>query len=183
MDLFVVENGRAFPSTHALLIEPFRSIWAMDSDPTKGEAIKMLTFIELSCSPKKSNPYSGYDEETRHQKLKEEIYGDRVYQLPGIVMDGVMKYEELMEHASPTYSILKSALSAAGQLKIYLENINLGERTNSGTAVYKPKDVTTALKDLPDVARNIESLREKVQQELLEESKTRGNREIGFFEE
>jgi hypothetical protein len=183
MDLFVVDNGRAFPSTHALLIEPFKSIWHNDESKEKAEAIRALTFIELCCSPKKSNPYFGYDTDQRYVKLKEELYGDRSYMLPGLVIDGIEKYEKLLENASPTYSILKSALSAADQLKSYLNNIDLGARTNSGSAVYKPKDVTSALKDLPDVAKNVEILRSRVQQELIEEGKTRNNREVGYFEE
>lgn len=183
MDLFVVQNGKAMPSVHALIIEPFKSIWNNDPDPAKGEAIRAFSFIELCCSPKKSNPYWGYDEDVRYQVLKEELYGDRAYQLPGLVIDGITKYENLLNNSSPSYSILRSALSAAEQLKAYLNNIDLGARTNSGAAVYKPKDVTTALKDLPDVAKNVELLRTRVQKEMLEEAKTRNNREVGYFEE
>lgn len=183
MDLFIVQNGRAMPSVHALIIEPFKTIWHNDTDPAKGEAIKFFTFIELACSPKKSNPYIGYESGQRYLKLKEELFENRAYELPALVIDAITKYEEFLDHSSPTYSILKSALSAAEQLKSYLEHIDLGARTNSGAAVYKPKDVTTALKELPDVAKNIELLRTKVQKELLEEGKTRNNRQVNYFEE
>ena len=182
MDLFVVQNKRAMPSVHALIIEPFKTIWHQDPDPAKSDAIRFFTFIELACSPKKSNPYFGYDKEKRYIKLKEELFGDGSYLLPAIVMDALIKYEELTDSSSPAYSILTSALSAADQLKTYLNNINLNARTNSGAAVYKPKDVTAALKELPHLAKNIEELRTKIEQEL-EEGKTRSNRQIGHFEE
>jgi hypothetical protein len=183
MELFTYQNGKAMPSVHALIIEPYKTIWAQDKDPTKGEAVRFFTFIELACSPKKSNPYFGYGPEERYQILKEKLFGEKAYQLPGLVMDGLIQYEDFLTHASPSYSLLKAALDGAEQFKTYLSNINLSERTNSGTAVYKPRDVTNALKDLPSIAKNIEELRIKVQQELLEEGKTRSNREVGLFEE
>jgi hypothetical protein len=183
MDLFEVREGKAMPSVHALLIRPFKTIWEEDKTATKEEAIKAFTFIELGCSPKKSNPYSGYEEEQRHRELKKDIYGDETYRLPGLVVDGIMKYEEFLEHSSPSYPLLKDALAASVKFREQLGNIDLKERTNSGTAVYKPKDISGAFKDIPDMAKTLETLRERVNQELLAETKTRNNREIGYYEE
>lgn len=183
MDLFTVTNGKAMPSVHALIIEPFKTIWKEDTDPTKGSAIRDFTFIELCCSPKKTNPYCGYDEDQRYQILKEELYGDSAYQLSNNVLDGIMKYEQLLDNSSPTLSLLKAALDGAEKFKTQLKKLDLTERTNSGAAVYKPRDVTNAMKDLPNMARSIEELREKVFKELLEEGKTRSNRQIGYYEE
>jgi hypothetical protein len=183
MDLFVVDNGKALPSVHALLIEPFKTIWKEDTDPTKGNAVRDFTFIELCCSPKKSNPYCGYDEDQRYQILKKELYGNPAYELSNLVIDGITKYEELLDNHSPTLSLLRAALGGAEKFKQQLEKLDLNERTRAGSAVYKPRDLTNAMKDLPEMAKSIEALREKVHKELLEEGKTRSNRQIGYFEE
>lgn len=183
MDLFEVREGKAMPSVHALLIKPFKTIWEEDKTATKENAINAFTFIELNCSPKKSNSYSGYDPEERYRKLKKDIYGDEAYQLPGLVVDGIMKYEEFLENASPSFPLLKDALAASIKFRNHLGEIDLKERTNSGTAVYKPKDISGAFKDIPDMAKTLETLRDKVNQELLADTKTRNNREIGHFEE
>lgn len=183
MELFTVQNGKAMPSVHALIIEPFKTIWKEDTDVTKGNAITDFTFIELCCSPKKSNPYCGYDVDQRYRVLKKELYGDEAYELPNIVIDGITKYEELLDNHSPTLSLLKAALSGAEKFKEQLQKLDLNERTKAGSAVYKPRDITNAMKDLPEMAKSIESLRDKVFKELLEEGKTRSNRQIGHFEE
>ena len=183
MDLFVVKNKRAMPSVHALIIEPFKTIWHQDPDPAKGDAIRFFSFIELACSPKKSNPYFGYEKDKRYLVVKKLLFDDEAYELPPIVMDAVIKYEDLVENSSPSYSILNASLIAAEQLKTYLTNIRLNERTNSGAAVYKPKDVINALQELPQLSREIEELRNKIQQELMEEGKTRNNRQVGYYEE
>lgn len=183
MELFQVVDGRAFPSTHALMIQPFKAIWQEDTSDDKGEAILALSFIELMCSPKKSNPFAGYDKDTRYTKLKVELYGDSTYQLPHLVIDGMSKYEELLENSSPTYSFLQSAFEAAHKLKVYFRTYDLGERTKGGAAVYKPKDITSALKEVSDVVKSLENTRTKVDEELLDEGKMRNNRQVGLFEE
>ena len=185
MELFQVdENGRVSPSTHALMVQPFRAIWQEDTSLGRGEAEKAFRFIELYCSPKKSNPFSGYiDKDVRYTKVKEEVYGDASHELDHLVIDGIAKYEELLDEASPSYSFLKAAFSVAGKLKRHYESVDLDERTSSGALVYKWKEVTAALSDTENVVRNLENVRNKVNEEILNQGKTRNNRQVGYFEE
>lgn len=184
MNIFEVQNGKAVPSTHALLIEPFKTIWEEDTSKGKSESIKKFTFIELMCSRKKSNPFIGYSEEQRYSKVAENVYGDELARPTNdkLVERAIEVYNELLLNASPSLSYLKAALASAEKLKTMLENVDFSERTNGGAAVYKPADITNALKQTPDVVRTLENLKEKVENELMEEAKTRGSREIGMFE-
>lgn len=182
MDLFEIINGKAFPTVHALMIEPFKTIWEKDPTAEKGHAIKVFTYIELCCSPKKSNPFLGYSEDKRPEKVKKEIYGNPDKEDTEFMMLGVLKYKELLAIASPTYSLLTAGLNAKDKLVHFLENFDLSERTQGGTAVIKPADITKALKEIPDVAKSINSMRDKVHTELVEEAKTRNQREVGQYE-
>lgn len=179
-----MKNGKALPSTHALIIEPFKTIWNNDDSEGKGDAINKFTFIELMCSKKKSNPFTGYSQGQRYSKVVENVYGETDYRPTNdpLVAKGMEIYEEFLHNASPSLTYLEAALIAAENLKNTLETIDFSERTNGGAAVYKPADITRALKETPDVVKTLEQLREKVQSELLEEAKTRGSREIGAFE-
>ena len=73
--LFTVENSVAIPNTETLLISPFKEIWERDKSKDKDRAIKEFTFIELMSSKKKTNPYAGYSDEIRFEKLKETLFG------------------------------------------------------------------------------------------------------------
>ena len=106
MDLFEFRDGRAFPTIHALMIQPFKAMWQEDTSADHGEAILAFSFIELMCSPKKSNPFIGYEKDVRYIKLKEELFGDSAYELPYLVVDGIAKYEQLLENSSPSYPLL-----------------------------------------------------------------------------
>lgn len=184
MDLFEIHNEKALPSTHALLIEPYKTIWESDKTKGKEEAIKKFTFIELMCSRKKSNPFIGYGELERYSKVAKNVYGDELHKPTNdiLVEEGLAVYKELLYKASPSLSYLEAALEASERLKEMLKTVDFGERTQGGAAVYKPADITRALKETNDVVRNLTVLKEKVNDELLEDTRTRGSREVGHFE-
>lgn len=186
MDLFVVQGGKAIPSVHALIIQPFKAMWEKDTSEDKGEIINIFTYIELLCSPKKSNPFHGYPDEIRPAKIKENIWKDAAYQSPLYtsleIIRAVEEYKELLHNAAPGYSLYLSALGAADILKDFLLDLNMNRTTNSGALQLKPKDVTSALNEINDVIRNLNDGREKLLAEIKESSKSRNNREIGLFE-
>jgi hypothetical protein len=52
----------------------------------------------------------------------------------------------------------------------------------TGNPLYKPADITRALKEVNDIIRTLNSIKEKVYQELAEDSKGKAGREINYFE-
>ena len=113
MDLFIIDNGIAKPSEHALLVEPFKTIWEEDKTKIKSTAIKSFTYIELICSIKKSNPFSGYDEDIKPEKVAKEVYKDEKYIPTELELEGIKVYKDFLEEASPTLSFYKASLKAA----------------------------------------------------------------------
>jgi len=170
MNLFEVENRIAIPSVHALIIEPFKTIWESDKSKTKIEAVQAFTYIELMCSRSKSNPFIGYSEIERPSKVAKEVYKDELYTPGKLVKEGIDKYNEFIENASPTLAFYRSALKAADTLKEFFSNINLEDRTNGGAAVYKPKDITneTEIKKIEqDLNKSFQSIYEIAAQHLV----------------
>lgn len=182
MDLFIIENGIAKPSEHAILIEPFKTIWESDTSKSKGDAIKSFTYIELVCSIKKSNPFAGYPDDERPSKVAKEVYKSEIYTPTELENEAITVYREFLEEASPTLSFYRASLKAAQELKTFYNEVNLNERTNGGAAVYKPGDITRGLKETSEVIKSLRDLESQVQSELVEKTKTRGQREIGHFE-
>lgn len=185
MDLFELNNGRAFPSVHALLIEPFKTIWETDETKEKGNAILLFSYIELMCSPKRSNPFFGYSENVRPSKVKKEVYKDENYPDTMFMISGLAAYKELLANSSPSFDLLNSGLMAKDALVKFLNDTEslLAERNlKSGAAIFKPADITNALTKIGAVTKELEAARDKVGEELKEASKTRGQREIGLYE-
>lgn len=180
--LFVVENNVAKPNTETLLISPFKEIWERDKSKDKVQATKEFTFIELMTSKKKSNPFSGYNDEVRFSKLKEMLF-DENWKPDMEIEIGLVKMKDFQEEASPTYKYYIDNLETAEKTRTFLKNIDLYERnTKTGNPLYKPKDVTSAIADTERILQTLAILRDKVEQELFESVKTKGNRQINHFE-
>lgn len=182
MDLMEIRNGRAFPSVHALMLEPFKTVWEADSTAQKEHAIKVFSYTEFMCSPKKSNVFISYNEVLRPKKILKEIYGNEDKLITEWMIMCVMKYKELLAIASPTYELLETGLATKDKLIKYLKGIDFEERTNNNVAVIKPKEVNEALRQIPQITKDLLANREKVVFELEEDAKTRSQREVGYFE-
>lgn len=192
MKLFNVINQVVMPTTEILLISPFKEIWERDYSEHKFYAIKEFTFIEFMCSPKKANPFIGYtDKEERAKKIIANIYSKEIVHVSiadkwmpdDLVIDGMKVYIQFLKEAAPSLSFLESAEKACDTLKDFFNTVDLHQTNAKGALLYKPRDITSALKDTESTIKQIFALREKVEQELFETSKTLKNRVINPYEE
>ena len=184
MEVFELEDGIVYPTKEILLIEPFKTIWEKDTSRQKEESIKIFTYVNFLCNPRRSNPYFDIDEKERSKHIKKEIWGDENYNHPDYltIIEAVVKYKSLLEIESPSLKLYLSAVQGLNELTNFINTVDLNERTAAGGAVYKPADITRAFKELPDTKKTIETLRASIHNELQEAAKTRGSREIGDFE-
>ena len=180
--LFTVENSIAKPNTETLLISPYKEIWERDSSPTKDKAIREFTFIEFMASKMKTNPYAGYADELRFSKLKTLLFTDDWVMDP-LIEAGLVHISEFQKEASPTYSYYLSVCKATEKMKQFFNEFEMTEKNErTGLPIYKPGDITRALNDTDKVLQNLNSMKEKVEQELFEQTKTRSNKQINPFE-
>lgn len=184
MDLFKVEGNLVVPTEHALLMYPYSEIWDRDPDPTKLEAKRQFAYIELNCSYKKSNAYKGFADDVRKTKVLQAIYREDVhlFEEDELIVKGMELYEELRIEASPTLQYYLSAKSGAEKMMRWLNDFDMDTLGPNGAPLYKPREITSALKDSYDVMKTLNAMEEKVQEQLFESIKTRGNKEINHFE-
>ena len=181
--LFIVENNIAKPNTETLLIEPFKALWERDKTPDKDVAIKEFTYIELMSSKKKSNPYAGYSDSMRSKKLAEVLFGDPTWKPDALVEQGLAKIVEFQKEASPTYTYYISVLEATEKMKDFFTTFDINEVNDKGARVFKPNEIVMAISNTDKLLQNLHSMKEKVEQELFEQAKTRGMKQINPFEE
>lgn len=179
--LFVVENTIAKPNTETLLISPYKEIWERDQTKDKSIAIKEFTYIELMTSKKKSNPYAGYGEDIKHEKLVTELFSPE-WEKDSLVEEGMNKLVLFQKEASPTYSYYLSVLEATEKMKSFFNTFDINEVNEKGARVFKPNEIVMAISNTDKLLQNLNSMKEKVEQELFEQTKTRGMKQINHFE-
>jgi hypothetical protein len=185
MDLFVVEGNVVKPSVHALMIPPFSTIWEQDSDPKKSYAIMLFTYIELMCSHKKSNVFKGYPLSTRSAEIIKRLFPDADPNFIGleVVEQGIEFYNKVQIEAAPIIQFYEAARVGAEKVTSWLTTFDMETKNpRTGLPLYKPRDITSALKDTYDVMNTLNSMEEKVYEQIFESVRTQKNKEINIFE-
>ena len=181
--LFHIEGNRVYPNPETLLTPPFKEIWDRDKSAGKEQALKELSFIEFNVSKMKTNPYAGYRDDERYSILCKDIMNNEKYKPDKLILSGLKALDEFQQNGSVLMSLYKASLIAKEALEDTLLNAKtyLGKTTGQGSAFWKPKDVTGALLDIDKVTNSLFSLHEKIQSELMSNTKVRGGKVISPF--
>jgi hypothetical protein len=180
--LFKIESNLVVPSDESLLIPPYKDIWDRDTSKNKDTAYRELTYVEFMSSQLSSNPYKGYAQSVRGSVIIKDIFKGEAWTPDALVLEAVKKIEQFQMDASPSYSSYSSGILAKEKVDTFLRTVELTKiNFKTGMPLYKPKEITTALLDLDKVAMSLENLRKKVEEELFEAVKTKGQKEISPF--
>jgi hypothetical protein len=181
--LFTVESKVVSPTTQVLLIPPFKEIWERDKSEDKRYAIEDFSYIEFMASIQKSNPYSGYAEHQRPEKIIKDIITREDWdQEDPLLVYGIAKLKEFQAEASVTYNYYMAAKSAAEKMQQFFIGFSMSDvNLRTGAPIFKPKDITSALNDTSRVLENLNTLREKVDNEVFEEVKKKGQKVVSPF--
>ena len=179
--LFNIENKIVKPTIEVLLLSPFKEIWTRDTSNGKFQAIDEFTYIEFMVSVKKTNPYRGYTEDERKIRLSTVIMKQDDYEPDELVVEGMRVLTQLQQTASPTFNYHASATKAAYKVQTFFETFDLTKTNDKGMPLYKPKDITSALNDTERVLQSLLALEEKVNNELFENAKIKGQKVVSPF--
>jgi len=162
-------------SPEALAIPEFSAIWENDTTKKKEKALKELSYVYFLADY--SSVYQAYAKEDRIGQLKSDF---NIRKISEDVEKAIKKYTELQN--TPIMGFLQSARDAMESMKDYFSKVNFGERDLGGRSVFKPKEVSSCLKDCGGIIDSLEKLEEKAKSELYEKATSKGGSEIGAFE-
>ncbi len=184
MDVFILENGIVKPTPELLLLPEFNQLWNRFED--KEIAMKLLAYVYFFSSMRKENVYAGYtDPNERKEKIISGLKIDRklIKDNIDIINKCIGVIKQFQKEASPSLKFYESALNAANKMANFFNNFDFNRVSpRTGMPLYKPADITRALKDTNEILKTLTSMKEKVHKELYEASKGKGGREINYFE-
>ena len=180
--LFRVEDRVVKPNDEVLQVPPFNEIWERDKSPNKEIALQEFTFIEFMTSALKTNPYRGYSEDRKAEVIKRDIIRIEGWVPDILVLKGIEKVKEFQREGSESYSLYLSALVAKNKLQDFFHTFNMNKvNMKTGAPIYKPRDITAALQDLDKTIISLQSLEKKVEDDLFETAKIKGQKEVSIF--
>ena len=153
----VDSNGNLNITPEALMIREFRNVWEKYSD--KKQALEELAYVYWMAYYN-----STYDVYLSIEEKKAAIKAD-------IITDPLWMPDELTEAAIQKFSLLQRTFAMAfleaakeGALKIrkFYKDVDLNERSKNGGVIYKPTDISKAIKESIDILESLEKWQERV---------------------
>jgi hypothetical protein len=183
MEIFEISGHVVRPTPSILAVNVFGKIWNRDKSKSKSKAMQEFAYIEFMVSKKKDNPYKGYDESIKEEKIIEGVIKMEDWHPDELIQEAIGIYDEWQTEASPSIRYYNANLSALQKTIDYLNSgLDYEERNRSGMPVHKFNDVVRGIKEADQVLKSLTSLKTKVEEELYQASKTKGGKEINFYE-
>ena len=179
-DLFDLKDRRVTFSPQALEIPELKIIWDTDKTKDKSKAVTKLSYIYFLCDYK--SPYVlSVPPESLKSTVGRDFMKDEDYEPDVKMILAIKKYKELQR--TPSMGLLEASTVSIHKLSSYLRSVDLDERDRGGKPLYKPSDVTNALKSIGGIVESLNKVREQIEKETIKKGILRGQRKKGNRED
>jgi hypothetical protein len=160
-DVFEVREGIIYINEFNKMIPEFRGLSNQES----------LLYIYHMGSYK--SPYSNYDKSERKNKVIQDFCKNLV--ITQNHQAAIDKFIELQQ--TPTMRYLDANLIGMDKVRQFLLTVDLNSVDDKGKLLYKPYDITSAIKEAGKIVESVQALKDKVKKEI---SSSRGDAQAGY---
>lgn len=156
-----------------LLLKPFRMLHNADRTVNKDKFMNFLSIVYFTYDPRSDYSYIVDDD----LRLKE-VCDSNGFDIPKFNKQE-LECIELYKKLTTTISaeLLRSTKVAVDKVRKFLEDIDLTEVDDKGRLVYPINTVTAAIKQVPQLAKEVREAEKIVAKEIEEQGRARGGNE------
>lgn len=169
MNLIKYENYQITISDDAYLVKSIRKLFNADKSASKEKFFEQMTFIYFSSDVRSDYNYILDDEEKYAAICKGE--GLKDFKITNDIKAAMEDYKRLTTTASA--SLLLDTKIAIDKVRKFLRDVDL-TLTDKGKPVYTINSVTSAIKAIPELAKNLMEAEKIVNKEIEEAGRARG---------
>lgn len=179
MKLVRIENYKLVVEDELLLLTPFKELYRADKTKDKSKFMDFLTIIYFVYDPRSDYSYIVNEDE----RLKEvcESNGFKVSKFTKIEESCIELYKQLTTTISSV--LLKSTKTAISKVSDFLDNIDMYATDDKGKPLYTINSVTSAIKQIPSLAKEVMETEKLVNKEIQEQGRARGGNTKKLFED
>ena len=173
MKLIKLDNYQIKIADELLLLKPFRTLYKKDKTRNKDKFIEFLTYLYFVYDPRSDYSYI-VNEELRAKEVREtnEI---KEYKFSEEEEECINLYKKLTSTVSS--ELLASTKIAVAKVQEFLENVDLTLTDDKGKPIYTINSITSAIKQIPQLSKDIMVAEKAVAKEIEEQGNAVGGNE------
>lgn len=170
MKLVRVENYQIQFDDELLLLKPFRQLYRSDKNRDKRGFMDFLTIVYYTYDPRSDYSYI-VDENKRLEEVCD-TNGIELKAFTDLQKECIALYKKLTTTISQ--ELLRSTKVAIDKVREFLENVDLTATDDKGKPIYTINSVTTAIRQIPQLAKDVRDAEKAVAKEIQEQGTARG---------
>lgn len=172
MHIVEYNNYQITPTEEALLIAPIRKLYTNDKSKDKNKFLQMMSILYFYVDPRSSYSYITDDSERLREILLQEGLPSN-FKIDKQLQEAIDAYRK---HTITTSNLLlQDTRVAIDKLREFLRNVNLNDKDDKGKPLYTISSITQAIKQIPQLAKDIMEAEKIVSKEIEEQGRARGN--------
>lgn len=174
MHLVELVNYEVVPTQECFLIKPLRQLFNADKSKNKEKFMQQLSVVYFMADPRSSYNYIT-DLDDRLEMIKEQEGLDKNFKIDNNLSEAIECYKK---HTMTTSTLLlEDARTAVDKVRQFLREVNLDEVDDKGKPKYTINSITSALKQIPQLAKDLQETEKTVTREIEEVGRARGGNE------
>lgn len=171
MNLLEYKDFQVNVSPEALLVGPIRKLYNKDRTVNKDKFMQQLSVIFFMSDPRSNYNYI-IDKNDRLKAIVEQEGLPANYTISPEVQEAIDIYTKLCQTTSTL--LLEDTRAAVDKVRKFLRDVDLELLDDKGKPVYTINSITTALKQIPQLAKDLQETEKLVTKEIEEAGRMRG---------
>ncbi len=172
MKLIEFKDYRLNISDEAFLVKPIRKLFNSDRSVNKENFFKQMSYLYFMIDPRSDYSYI-IDESERAQAIIEQEGLETKFKPSKELLEAMEIYKKLTTTTSTM--LLQDTRIAVDKVRQFLRDVDLNAvDAKTGRPIYTVSSVTTAIKQIPQLAKDLMETEKLVAKEIEEQGRARG---------
>lgn len=155
----------------AFLIRPIRELFQQDKSKQKEEFWKQISYLWFMCDPRSTYMYI-VDADKRATEIKKQEGFSDDWQPSDLLKEAMESYKQ--QSMTTSALLLEGMRKGVENVRKFLSEVDLFAMDKNDKPIYQVSTMTSALKQIPELARALADAEKALAKDFVSEDKARG---------
>lgn len=155
----------------ALLIRPIRELFEQDKSKKKESFWRQISYLWFMCDPRSTYMYI-VDSDSRAAEIKQQEGFDTDWQPSDTLQEAMTYYKQ--QTMTTSALLLEGMRKGVENVRKFLSEVDLFAMDKNDKPIYQVSTMTSALKQVPELARALADAEKALAKDFVTEDKARG---------